>query len=101
MTTVWDEARSRAQPARQRRKIERPKAVVGEPTHVGLEEGAQVGHAVFEHGDAIDAYAPGKALVLVGIEAAIFQHIRMHHAAAQNLHPIVAFAETDFALVAA
>src|SRR5580704_14707198 len=72
-----------------------------EPTDVGLEEDAQVRHAVFEHGEAVDPHAPGKALVLVGIEAAVFQDIRMHHAAAENLHPLVAFAEADFAFVAA
>jgi len=27
-------------------------------------------------------------------------NIRMHHAAAENLQPVLAFAETDFALVA-
>src|SRR5580704_15222095 len=92
---------SRAQSSGQRRKVERAEAVMGEPADVGLEEGAQVRHAVFEHGDAVDAHAPGKALVLVGIEPAIAQHVRMHHAAAENLQPVVALAEADFALVAA
>ena len=72
-----------------------------QPAHVGLEEGAQIVDAVFQHGDAVDAHAPGEALVLVRIEAAIAQHVRMHHAAAQNLEPVIAFAEPDFALVAA
>src|SRR5262245_552267 len=47
-----------AQPSRQGRKIERPEAVVGEPAYVGLKESAQIVHAVFEHGDAIDSHAP-------------------------------------------
>src|SRR5665213_3159165 len=85
---------------RQRREIERPETVLREPARVGLEEGAQVVHAVFQHGDAVDAHAPGKALVLIGIEPAIAQHVRMHHAAAENFQPILAFAETNFALVA-
>src|SRR5262249_19492366 len=68
------------------RKVERAEAVMGEPAHVGLEEGAQIRHAVFEHGDAIDPQPPGEALVFVGVEAAIAQHVGMHHAAAENLH---------------
>src|SRR5687768_5198681 len=66
-----------------------------EPAHVRLEERAQVRHAVFEHGDAIDAEAPGEALVVVRIEAAVAQHVRVHHAAAEDLQPVVALAETD------
>src|SRR5436190_10314148 len=92
---------SRAQPSGQSRPVERTKAVMRQPTDIGLEEGAQVRHAVFEHRDAVDAHAPGEALVLVGIEPAIAQHVRVHHAAAENFHPIVAFAEADLALVAA
>src|SRR5215831_6498948 len=92
---------SRAQPSRQSRKIERPEAVVGEPAYVGLEESAQVVHAVFEHGDAIDPHAPGESLVSIGVDAAVSQHVRMHHAAAKNFEPVVALAEADLALVAA
>src|ERR1043165_3114365 len=92
---------SRTQSSRQRRPVERTKAVMRQPTDIGLEEGAQVRHAVFEHRDAVDAHAPGEALVLVGIEPAIAQHVRMHHAAAENFHPILAFAEADLALIAA
>src|SRR5579875_3522673 len=88
------------QSPRQGRKVERAKAVVRKPAYVGLEEGTQIGHAVFEHGDAVDAEAPGKTLEFVGIEPAILQHVRMHHAAAENLHPVVALAEPDLALVA-
>src|SRR5215467_11254508 len=73
---------------------------MGEPAHVGLEEWAKIRHAVFEHGDAIDPQAPSEALILVGIEPAIAQHVGMHHAAAENLHPLIALAESDLALVA-
>src|SRR6202163_951714 len=73
---------------------------MGKPAHVALEQLPQVGHAVFQHRDAVDAHAPGKALIDVGIDAAGAQHIRMHHAAAENLEPVLALAETDFALVA-
>src|SRR5215469_5664173 len=92
---------SRAQPSGQSRPVERTKTVVRQPPDVGLEEGAQIRHAVFEHRDAVHAHAPGEALVFVGIEPAIAQHVRMHHAAAENFHPILTFAEADFAFVAA
>src|SRR5690348_2566279 len=71
-----------------------------QPAHVAVEQLAQITHAVFEHGDAIDAHAPGKALVDVGIDVAGAQNIWMHHAAAENLQPILALAKADFALVA-
>src|SRR5688572_24700897 len=71
-----------------------------QPAHIGLEERAQIRHAVFEHGDTIDAHAPGEALVLVRIEPAIAQHIRVDHAAAQNLEPVGALAEADLAALA-
>src|SRR4029453_18823678 len=75
-------------------------AVMRKPTHVALEQLPQVGDAVFQHRDAVEAHAPGKALIDVGIDVAGAQHIRMHHAAAENFEPILAFAETDLALVA-
>src|SRR3954452_20252716 len=73
---------------------------MAEPARVAVEQLAQIGHAVFEHRDAVDAHAPGKALIDVGIDAAGAQHVRMHHAAAENLQPVLAFAETDLALIA-
>src|SRR5262249_59554033 len=75
-------------------------AIGGEPADIGLEERAQIRHAVFEHSDSIDPQSPREALILVRIEPAIAQHVRMHHAAAENLHPVVALAESDLALVA-
>src|SRR5262245_6635609 len=92
--------RSVAQSSRKRGEVERAEAVMGEPAHVGLEKRAEIRHAVFEHGDAIDPQAPGEALILIRIKPAIAQHVRMHHAAAENLHPVLAFAEPDLALVA-
>src|SRR6516225_723041 len=92
---------SRAQSSGQRRPVEWAKDVMRQPAHIGVEESAQIRHAVFEHCNTIDAHAPSEALVLVRIEAAIAQHVRMHHAAAENLHPILAFAEANLALVAA
>src|SRR5207342_2247106 len=65
-----------------------------------LEQLPEIGDAVFQHRDAIDAHAPGKALIDIGIDAARAQHVRVHHAAAENLQPVLAFAETNLALVA-
>src|SRR3954471_10763065 len=92
---------SRAQSPRQGRDVERLEAVMRKPAHVAVEQLAQISDAVFQHRDAVEAHAPGKALVDVGIDAAGAQHVRMHHAAAENFEPVLAFAETDLALVAA
>src|SRR5450631_3648465 len=92
-------SRSRTQSSRQGRDVERLEAVMIEPAHVALEQLPEVGHAVFQHRDAVDAHAPGKALIDVGIDAAGPQHVRVHHAAAENLQPVLALAEADFALV--
>ena len=71
-----------------------------EPADVRLEERAQVRHAVFQHRDAVDPHAPGEALDLVGIEPAIAQHVRVDHAAAEDLEPVLALAEADLAALA-
>src|SRR5262245_43865540 len=90
----------RAQSGRQCGKVQRAKAIVGEPAHIRLEERPQVRHAVFEHGDPVDPQAPGEALVFVRIEPAIVQHGGMDHAAAEDFHPILARAEADLVLLA-
>src|SRR5690606_6077328 len=91
---------SHAQAAGQRRQVERAEAVVRQPAHVRLEEGAQVRHAVFQHRDAVDAHAPGEALVLVRVEPAVAEHVGVHHAAAEDLQPVLALAEADLAALA-
>src|SRR6218665_3087962 len=87
--------RSNAQTAEQRRHIERAEAVVVHPANIGVEEIAQVRHAVFQHGDAVETHAPGKSLVLVRVQTTGAQNIWMHHAAAKDFHPVVAFTELD------
>src|SRR4051812_44524134 len=71
-----------------------------EPAHVAVEQLAQISDAVLQHRDAVDTHAPGKALIDIRIDAAGAQHVRMHHAAAENFEPVLAFAETDLTLVA-
>ena len=46
--------------------------------------------AVFHHDQAVDATAKGKAGVFVRIDVSSFQHVRMNHAAAQQLNPAFA-----------
>src|SRR5260370_35248268 len=45
--------------------------------------------------------APGKALELVGIDAAVIQHVGMAHSAAEDFQPVLALAEPYAVLVAA
>ena len=61
----------RASPPREARHVERQEAVMAQPAQIGVEEGAQIGDAVFQHRDALDPHAEGEALVLGGIDAAI------------------------------
>src|SRR5437899_1141846 len=93
--------RSRAQSPRQRRDVERLEAVMREPADVAIEQLPEIGEAVFQHRDTIEAHAPGKVLIDIGIDVAGAQHVRVHHAAAEDFRPVLAFAETDLALVAA
>ena len=41
-----------------------------QPAQVAIEKGAQVVHAIFKHGEPVDAGAEGKALPLVRVEPA-------------------------------
>src|SRR5262245_28866444 len=91
---------SPAQAAGEGGKLERAKTIVGEPANVRFKERPQIRNAVFEHGNTIDAESPGEPLIFVGVEPAIAQYIGMHHSAAENLHPILAFAEADLPLLA-
>src|SRR3546814_13049207 len=60
---------------------------MAEPAQVAVEEGTKVVHAVFQHGEPIDAGAEGEPLPLVGIEPAGFEHARVVTAGAEALHP--------------
>src|SRR5690348_4761570 len=58
-----------------------------EEAQVVLEERAQVRNAITQHGKALDAEAEGEAGVALRVDAAILQHVRMDHAAAEHLEP--------------
>ncbi len=64
-----------------------------QPAHIRLEEGAQVRHAVFEHGEAVDAHAEGEALGPVRVEAAAAAARWGGPCRSQNLQPVGALAE--------
>jgi hypothetical protein len=51
----------------------------------------------FSMAEAIHAHAEGEALVFVGVDAALAQHIGMDHPAAEDLHPAVALIELQLA----
>ncbi|MNQ92180.1 hypothetical protein D3C85_1075970 [compost metagenome] len=68
-----------------------------QPARIGFEHGAQVRDAVFQHGQAINAHAEGETLILVRINAAVAQHVRVNHAAAEDLQPVVALVQGQLA----
>src|SRR5689334_9821658 len=68
-----------------------------QPAQVGIVERAQVRDAVFQHCHALDSHAEGKALILGGVDAAVLQYLRVHHSAAEDLKPVAAGADLEFA----
>ena len=58
--------------------------------HVVFIEEADVVDAVAEHGDAFDAEAERPAGPDFRIVADVLEHLRMHHAAAGDLQPVLA-----------
>src|SRR5687768_17313717 len=57
-----------------------------EPQVVPVEE-PEVVDAVAEHGDALRPHAEGEAAVLVGVYAAVHEHLRVDHPRAHDLQP--------------
>src|SRR5262245_25435162 len=80
-------------PTRERRHVERRAAIVPEPAQVGGEERAQVRYAVFQHREPVETHAEREALVFFRVEPAVCEHVRMHHAAAENLEPLPRLAD--------
>src|SRR5260370_17744951 len=58
-----------------------------EESQVGFVEQADVIDVVLEHRHPLDPEAPRVAVPLLGIDAAVAQHLRMDHPAAADLEP--------------
>src|SRR6266550_1190996 len=59
-----------------------------------LEEQAEVGDVVLEHRQAVQPGAEGKAGIVVRVDAAVAEYLRMDHARAQDLQPAALAAST-------
>src|SRR5690606_22121630 len=57
-------------------------------TQVVFEEHAQVFHAIAKHGQALNAQTKSKATIFLGINTAMLEHLRVHHAAAHDFQPL-------------
>src|ERR1700745_1733460 len=68
-----------------------------EPAQIGFVKSSQIGNAVFEHCDPLDPHTKGKALIFGGVDATIYQHLWVDHAAAEDLQPITAGADLQLA----
>src|SRR5215203_6834464 len=63
-----------------------PLELLQEPQVVTVEQ-SNVVDAVAQHGDPFGAHAEGEAAVLVGVYAAVDEHLRVDHARAHDLQP--------------
>ena len=54
---------------------------------VVLREEAQVLHAILEVGNTLDTHTEGIASVFLAVDAACLKHVRIDHAATQDLEP--------------
>ena len=70
-----------------------------QPAQIGTEKGPQIGHAIFQHGQAVNAHAEGKALIFFRVNAGMGQHMRVDHAAAANFHPVITTADHQLVAV--
>src|SRR3954454_12415784 len=77
------------------RRPRRSSELLRDPQVVVVEQ-PQVGHAVLERGDALDAHPPGEALVALGVVAVlahVAEDVGIHLAGAQQLDPALALAQ--------
>ena len=64
-----------------------------QPSHIRFKKRAQIGNTVFQHCQSVHTDPERKPLILVGVNAAGPQNVRMNHTAAENLQPIVSGAD--------
>ena len=70
---------------------------MAQPAGIGVVKGSEIGNAIFQHRRTLDAEAEGETLIARGIDARHIQHPGIDHAAAENLHPVGAFADAQHA----
>ena len=68
-------------------------AELGEEAEVVLEVVAEVIDLPFQHGDALESHSESEAGIFLRVYARCLQHVRIHHAASQNLQPAGSFAD--------
>src|SRR5215472_2479844 len=82
--------------ANERGYVEGQKSVMPQPPQIRLVKGPEIRDPVLQHRDALDPHAEGKALIFRRVDAAIPQHLRVHHAAAKDLEPVATGADLQF-----
>src|SRR6516162_5300053 len=60
---------------------------LGEKPEIALEEEPDVVYPELEHRDSLDAHAERPPRHRLGVVADVAEHLRVHHAAAENLEP--------------
>src|SRR5260370_1584217 len=80
--------------------MERQEAVIAEPAQIRIIEGSHIGDSVFQHRHPLDSHAKGKALIFGRVDAAVFQYLRVDHAAAEDLEPIASGPDLELAALA-
>ena len=63
-------------------------------TNIVLGEHTQVGHVIFQVGDAFDAQTKGVTRINGAVYAAGFKHIGVYHATTKDFNPTRVFAKT-------
>ena len=55
---------------------------LAQESDVVFEIESQVAHLIFQHGNAFNTHAKGETCVFLAVDAAVFQHVGVNHAAA-------------------
>ena len=71
-----------------------------QPAQIRAEKGAQIGHAIFQHSQPVNAHAESKTLIFFRVNAGMGQHMWVDHAAAANFHPVIARADHQLVAIA-
>ena len=64
-----------------------PRLELLQEAHIVLKEEPEVIHPVAEHGYTLYPHAEGETTILTGVDSAGLKHIRVYHAAPEDLQP--------------